>query len=125
MKLRIQGVKESRIQEVVGLAAILFDNILSHIPKFGLVLDAPRFVKRKEPDCPAIILFRYSDCEASGFPRTRTTTEHEEEASISEFRFKDSKSILPRGVRVARRLAARLLTNGAPSGGPAGDRSMI
>ena len=74
MKLRIQGVKESRIQEVVGLAAILFDNILSHIPKFGLVLDAPRFVKRKEPDCPAIILFRYSDCETSGFPRTTMST---------------------------------------------------
>ena len=83
MKLRIQGVKESRIQEVVGLAAILFDNILSHIPKFGLVLDAPRFVKRKEPDCPAIILFRYSDCETSGFPRD--DDEHEEESPISEF----------------------------------------
>ena len=32
-----------------------------------------RFLQRKEPDCPAIILFRYSDCETSGFPRTRTT----------------------------------------------------
>src|SRR5271169_1974971 len=33
-----------------------------------------RFLQRKEPDCPAIILFRYSDCETSGFPRTGTTT---------------------------------------------------
>jgi hypothetical protein len=52
MKLRIQGVKESRIQEVVGLAAILFDNILSHIPKFGLVLDAPAFCEAKRARLP-------------------------------------------------------------------------
>ena len=33
-----------------------------------------RFLQRKEPICPAIILFRYSDCETSGFPRTTTST---------------------------------------------------
>jgi len=31
-----------------------------------------RFLQRKEPDCPAIILFHYSDRETSGFPRTKT-----------------------------------------------------
>src|SRR5271166_4080210 len=31
-----------------------------------------RFLQRKEPDCPAIILFHYSDRQTSGFPRTKT-----------------------------------------------------
>jgi len=39
-----------------------------------LIAGCRRFLRRKEPDCPAIILFRYSDCETSGFSRTRTTT---------------------------------------------------
>src|SRR5271165_4814746 len=47
-----------------------------------------RFLQRKEPDCPAIILFRYSDCETSGFPRTRTTTSTRR--SSSEFRLKQT-----------------------------------
>ena len=29
-----------------------------------------RSLQRKEPDCTAVILFRYSDHETSGFPRT-------------------------------------------------------
>src|SRR5580700_3723078 len=47
---------------------------LTQIPKFGLVLDAPAFSAAKRADCPAIISFRYSDCETSGFPRTTTST---------------------------------------------------
>ena len=48
-----------------------------------------RFLQRKEPGCTATILFRYSDCETSGF-EDEDDDEHEadeDEVSISEFRF--------------------------------------
>jgi Fructose-bisphosphate aldolase class-II len=49
---------------------------LKPIPKLGpLSSMGRRFLQRKEPDCPAIILLRYSDCETSGFPRTRRSPE--------------------------------------------------
>jgi hypothetical protein len=46
-----------------------------------------RFLQRKEPDCPATILFCYSDCETIGIFEDENDDEHEEECSISEFRF--------------------------------------
>jgi hypothetical protein len=39
-----------------------------------LVLGALAFGAGKDPGCPAIILFRQSDCKTFGFSRTRTTT---------------------------------------------------
>lgn len=39
-----------------------------------------RFLPRKEPDCPAIILFRYSDCETLTFSRTKDDDEHEDQS---------------------------------------------
>jgi len=42
-----------------------------------------RFLQRKEADCPAIILFRYSYRGTSG---SEDDDEHEEESPISEFR---------------------------------------
>ena len=50
-----------------------------------------RFLQRKEPDWHAIILFRYFDYETSGSPRTKDDDEHEDESSISEFRFKGAR----------------------------------
>ena len=43
------------------------------------------FLQRKEPACPAIILFRYFYGETSGFSRTKDDDEDESEPSISEF----------------------------------------
>jgi hypothetical protein len=43
-----------------------------------------RFLRRKEPDFPAIISFRYSGREPSQF--SKDDDEHEDDSSISEFR---------------------------------------
>ena len=40
-----------------------------------------RFPQGKDPDCPAIILYRYADCETSGLSRT---DEHEVAADLTD-----------------------------------------
>jgi len=47
-----------------------------------------RFLQRKEPDCSAIILFSYSDCENIRISEDEDDDEHEEKSPISEFRLK-------------------------------------
>src|SRR5271167_4440898 len=55
--------------------AIVTTLCLIQIPKFGPSSSIRRpSLQRKEPDCPAITLFSYADCEISEFSRTRTTT---------------------------------------------------
>ena len=38
-----------------------------------------RFLRRKGPDCPATILFCYSDCETIGISEDEDVDEHEDE----------------------------------------------
>src|SRR5208337_2668886 len=64
-----------------------------------------RFLQRKEPDCSAIILFRYSDCETSGFPRTRTTTSTRRSPQFRSFRTSDDPFV----AAVNRNLRSRCL----------------
>src|SRR5271166_2637297 len=52
--------------------AIVTTLCLIQIPKFGPTSSIRRpSLQRKEPDCPAITLFSYADCEISEFSRTR------------------------------------------------------
>jgi hypothetical protein len=74
---------------------MLVFSILSQTPKFGSSsscsssssISLRRFLRRREPDCPATILSSQSDCQTSGFSRTKDDDEHEDESSTSEFRF--------------------------------------
>jgi hypothetical protein len=65
---------------------------LVQIPKFGivlvvvLVLDQWAFSAAKRARLSAIILSSLSDCQTSGFSRTKDDDEHEDGSSTSEFR---------------------------------------
>jgi len=85
-------------------------------PKFGLVLVLRpsssiswRFLQRKEPDCPAIILFRYSDAE----PKAEDENDDEDEDDLGR-KEASSESHTVKIICLLQFTSMLYLLNGAP-----------